>query len=60
MRAEVSLLMREGIALYDSHDNVVEQGALDGHEGEDWGATRHQKFLTYDIPAPGNLFIRKS
>ncbi len=60
MRAEVSLLMREGIALYDSYENVDELDAFDGHEGEDWGTTQHQKFLTYDIPVPGNSFIRKS
>ena len=66
MGAEVSLLMqlmrlmRKGITLYDSYDNVDKQDAFDGHEGEDWGTTQHQKFLTYDIPVPGNSFIRKS
>ena len=60
MRAEVSLLMREGIALYNSYDNVKEQIPFDGHEGEDWGTTQHQVFLTYDIPAIGNEFVRSS
>ena len=60
MRAEVSLLMREGIALYNSYDNVNEQIPFDGHEGEDWGTTQHQVFLTYDIPAIGNEFVRSS
>ena len=60
MRAEVSLLMREGIALYNSYDNVKEQIPFDGHEGDDWGTTQHQVFLTYDIPAIGNEFVRSS
>ena len=34
--------------------------ASDGHEGEDWGTTPHQVFLTYDIPAIGNEFVRSS
>ena len=60
MRAEVSLLMREGIALYNSYDYVNEQDPFDGHEGEGWGTTPHQVFLTYDIPAIGNEFVRSS
>jgi hypothetical protein len=44
----------------DSYDNVDQQDALDDHEGEYWSNTQHQKFLTYDTPAPGNSFIRKS
>jgi len=53
MRAEVSLLMREVIALYNSYDNVNEQMSMRG-------TTQHQMFLTYDIPAPGSAPVRKS
>ncbi len=61
MRAEVSLLMREGLALYRTYDpeNLNEHEPFEGHEGEAWGTTQHQVFMTYDIPAEGPAISRK-
>ena len=62
LRAEVSVLMREGIALYQSYsgENLESHEPFDGHEGESWGVTQHQVFMTYQIPAEGAAMERTS